>query len=61
MFRDRKLFFFDFDARDDPHLNPLPSQGEEGAKRQVRVDELYLPPYSACVRWKIEGIICENE
>jgi hypothetical protein len=21
----------------DPHLNPLPGQGEEGAKRQVRV------------------------
>jgi LL-diaminopimelate aminotransferase len=23
---------------DDPHLNPLPGQGEEGAKRQVRVE-----------------------
>jgi len=21
----------------DPHLNPLPGQGEEGAQRQVRV------------------------
>ena len=24
--------------KDDPHLNPLPGQGEEGAKRQVRVE-----------------------
>src|SRR2546427_11621922 len=23
---------------DDPHLTPLPGQGEEGAKRQVRVE-----------------------
>jgi uncharacterized protein YyaL (SSP411 family) len=27
-----------FQILGDPHLNPLPSQGEEGAKRQVRVE-----------------------
>src|ERR1700719_3906199 len=29
--------------RDDPHLNPLPGQGEEVAKRQVRVERDVTP------------------